>query len=64
MAALATNMRRRALRGDATVAITDLARVEGVADRAHRRLGLPPPNAAAPGDDAWRKFLAAQHGDG
>jgi hypothetical protein len=64
MTALALNMRRRALCGDTTVAITDLTRLEGAADRAVRRLCLPAPNAAAPGDDAWRKFLADQHGDG
>jgi hypothetical protein len=48
MTALALNMRRRALRGDATVKIADLTRLEGASDRARRRLNLPPPNAAAP----------------
>ncbi len=45
---LALNMRRRALRGDATVKIDDLTRLEGAADRAVRRLNLPPPGSAAP----------------
>jgi hypothetical protein len=48
MAALATNMRRRALRGDATVKIADVVRLEGASDRAHRRLDLPAAGAAAP----------------
>jgi hypothetical protein len=43
MTALALNMRRRALRGDATVRIDDLTRLEGAADRAVRRLNLPEP---------------------
>jgi hypothetical protein len=60
MTLLALDMRARALRGD-KVAITDLTRLEGAADRAVRRLNLPVPNTAAPGDDAWRKFLASQH---
>jgi hypothetical protein len=40
MTMLALDMRRRALRGD-KVAITDLTRLEGAADRAVRRLRLP-----------------------
>jgi hypothetical protein len=44
---LALDTRAKALRGD-KVAITDLVRLEGAADRAVRRLNLPPPNAAAP----------------
>jgi hypothetical protein len=42
---LAADMRDRALRGEA-VAITDLTRLEGTADRAIRRLNLPAPDAA------------------
>jgi hypothetical protein len=44
-----------------TAKVSDLTRLEGAADRARRRLNLPAPNAAAPSDDAWRKFLASQH---
>jgi hypothetical protein len=43
MEALATNMRRRLLRGDTTVKIDELARLEGACDRARRRLNLPAP---------------------
>jgi hypothetical protein len=43
MTALALNMRRRALRGDPTVKIDDLTRLEGACDRARRRLNLPAP---------------------
>jgi hypothetical protein len=60
MAILALNLRRRALRGDASVAISDLTRVEGCADRAVRRLNLPPPNAAAP-VPTLADYLAGQH---
>ena len=42
--------------------INDVVKLEGASDRAVRRLNLPPPgSAAAPGDEAWRKFLASQH---
>jgi hypothetical protein len=47
MTMLALDMRTRALRGD-KVAITDLVRLEGAADRAVRRLNLPAPGSAAP----------------
>jgi hypothetical protein len=47
MTALALNMRRRALRGDPSVKIDDLTRLEGACDRARRRLALPAPGAAA-----------------
>jgi len=55
MTALAVNMRRRALRGDATVKISDLTRLEGAADRAHRRLALPPPGPR------WAGYGPARH---
>ena len=41
--------------------INDVVKLEGAADRAVRRLCLPTSGRAAPGDDAWRKFLASQH---
>jgi hypothetical protein len=44
---LAQEMRSRALRGE-EVAITDLTRLEGTADRAVRRLNLPASGTAAP----------------
>jgi hypothetical protein len=44
---LAADLRTRALRGE-DVAITDLSRLEGTADRAIRRLGIKPGAAAAP----------------
>jgi len=60
---LAAETRDAVRRGAAKVA--DMTRLEGAADRAQRRLNLRPPGAAAPGDDAWRKFLAShQHADG
>jgi hypothetical protein len=59
---LARDMRASVRQGSAKV--SDLTRLEGAADRAVRRLNLPAPGSAAPGDDAWRKFLASQHGDG
>lgn len=43
--------------------IDDLVKLENATNRALQRLNLPVPKAAAPGDDAWRKFLA-DHGDG
>ena len=41
--------------------ISAMVRLESTASRAVRALRLPAPNAAAPSDDAWRKFLASQH---
>jgi hypothetical protein len=46
---LAREMRASVRQGSAKV--SDLTRLEGAADRAVRRLNLPAPNAAAPGDD-------------
>jgi hypothetical protein len=43
---LAREMRAAVRQGSAKV--SDLTRLEGAADRAVRRLNLPPPNAAAP----------------
>jgi hypothetical protein len=60
MTLLAEGMRAKALRGEA-VDIGDLTRLEGAVSRIIRSLNLPAPGAAAPGDDAWRKFLASQH---
>ena len=60
MSLLAEGMRARALRGEA-IDIGDLTRLEGAVSRVVRSLNLPPPGSAAPGDDAWRKFLASQH---
>jgi hypothetical protein len=54
---LAAEMREKALRGEA-IEIADLTRLEGTASRVIRSLNIPPPGSAAPGDDAWRKFLA------
>jgi hypothetical protein len=57
---MAREMRAAVRQGAAKV--SDLTRLEGAADRAVRRLCLPVPGkAAAPSDDAWRKFLASQH---
>jgi hypothetical protein len=41
--------------------VSALVRLESASARAVRSLNLPAPGAA-PGDDAWRKFLASQHG--
>jgi hypothetical protein len=60
MTLLAEGMRAKALRGEA-IDIGDMVRLEGAVSRVIRSLNLPAPNAAAPGDDAWRKFLAGQH---
>jgi hypothetical protein len=49
------------LAGKAT--IDDVVKLENAVGRAILRLGLPAPKDAAPGDDAWRKFLA-DYGDG
>jgi hypothetical protein len=59
MTLLAEGMRAKALRGEA-IDIGDLTRLEGAVSRVIRSLNIPPPGAAPPGDDAWRKFLA-QH---
>ena len=63
---LALDTRARALRGD-KVAITDLVRLEGAADRAVPRLNLPAPNAAAP-VPTLQDYLASRYpateGDG
>jgi hypothetical protein len=48
MTALALNMRRRALRGDATVKIDDLVRLEGSVSRVVRSLNLPASGGGAP----------------
>jgi hypothetical protein len=58
MTLLAEGMRGRALRGE-MVDIGNMIRLEGAISRIIRAL-VPPPGAA-PGDDAWRKFLASQH---
>jgi hypothetical protein len=63
MTALALNMRRRALRGDPTVKIDDLTRLEGACDRARRRLNLPAPNAA-PAVPSLQAYLAGLDGEG
>jgi hypothetical protein len=39
--------------------VDQLVKLENLAARAIRRLGIKPGAAAAPGDDAWRKFLAS-----
>jgi hypothetical protein len=41
-------------------ALSALLRLESASARAVRALRLPIPDAAAPADDAWRKFLASQ----
>jgi hypothetical protein len=56
---LAADLRTKALRGE-DVAIADLSRLEGTADRAIRRLGIKPGAAAAP-VQTWQDFLASQH---
>jgi hypothetical protein len=47
-------------------ALSAMVRLESASVRAVRALRLPEAGStAAPGDDAWRKFLASQHaGDG
>jgi hypothetical protein len=45
-------------------AISAMVRLESSSARAVRALRLPEAGSAAPGDHAWRKFLASQHGDG
>jgi hypothetical protein len=62
MTALALNMRRRALRGDATVKIDDLTRLEGAADRAHRRLGIKSGAAGAP-VPSIHDYIATNYGE-
>jgi hypothetical protein len=57
MTLLAQDQRAKALRGEA-IDIGDLVRLEGAVSRVIRSLNIPP-NAAAPADDAWRKFLAS-----
>jgi hypothetical protein len=57
---MAAELRTAVRQGSAKV--SDLTRLEGAADRATRRLNLPPPGSAAPSDDAWRKFLASHEG--
>jgi hypothetical protein len=44
--------------------LADVVKLEGTLARAMKRLNLPAPNAAAPSDADWQKFLAGQHGDG
>jgi len=63
LTALAEDCRALAMQeGTASAgAISVMVRLESSSARAVRALRLPAPNAAAPGDDAWRKFLADQH---
>jgi hypothetical protein len=63
LTALSEAMRALAMQEDGPGgpgAISALVRLESASARAVRVLRLPLPNAAAPGDDAWRKFLADQ----
>jgi hypothetical protein len=56
---LASTARAELAAGKTT--INDVVKLGGAADRAVRRLNLPAPGRATPGDDAWQKFLAGQH---
>jgi DNA-binding helix-hairpin-helix protein with protein kinase domain len=59
MTMLAEAARAKALRGD-KVAITDLVRLEGAADRAVRRLNLPASHAGPP-VQTLAEYLASRH---
>jgi hypothetical protein len=56
---LAADLRTKALRGE-DVAIADLSRLEGTADRAIRRLGIKSGAAAAP-VQSFADYLAGRH---
>jgi hypothetical protein len=63
--ALSESMRASVMQEDGAGgpgALEVLIKLEGTLARAMKRLNLPKPDAAAPGDEAWRKFLADQHG--
>ena len=64
LVALAEDCRALAMQEGAAGAgaISAMVRLESASSRAIRALRLPVPNsAAAPGDDAWRRFLANHH---